>query len=283
MTIPDVVEQFITQGVYLRGWSPRTVRTYRQGLAALQRHNPELPTTATLRGFVISLRQRGITPGGVNMYARTVNSFLSWLQEEGHLSDRLRISLLPNPPKPLNTFSDADIRALVAYRPKGLNHTRSRALALTLVDTGVRISEALGLLRAHMDLDNLVLRVLGKGNKERLVPISTECRKVLYRFVTQVAGQYVFATRSGGRMTYRNAHRDLVKMCRAAGVTGAYVHPHSFRHYFASTYIRRGGDIYRLSRCLGHSDISTTSLYLRSMGIDHLRDAHERCSPLVAP
>lgn len=69
-------------------------------------------------------------------------------------------------------------------------------------------------------------------------------------------------------------------MCHAAGVDGAHVHPHNFRHAFASTYIRRGGDIYRLSRILGHSTISTTQLYLRSMGIEHLQENHAKLSPL---
>jgi len=110
MPIPEVAEQFITQGVYLRGWTPATVRTYRQGLVVLHRHLPSLPTKASLQSFVVALRQRGVTPGGLNMYARSINSYLTWLHEDGHITEPLRIRLLPNPPKPFATFSDADIR-----------------------------------------------------------------------------------------------------------------------------------------------------------------------------
>jgi len=96
-----------------------------------------------------------------------------------HITDPLRIRLLPNPPKPLATFSDADIRQLLVFRPKRRTQLRTWTLLLTLLDTGLRIGDVLGLERANLDVENFVLRVVGKGNKERLVPISVECRKHL--------------------------------------------------------------------------------------------------------
>ena len=74
MTIPEVADQFITQGIYLRGWTTSTVRTYRQGLATLYTDSPSLPTKASLQAFVVAMRQRAITPGGLNMYARSINT-----------------------------------------------------------------------------------------------------------------------------------------------------------------------------------------------------------------
>jgi integrase/recombinase XerD len=83
------------------------------------------------------------------------------------------------------------------------------------------------------------------------------------------------------RSQLSNAYRDIKTLCRSAGVVGAHIHPHAFRHCFAVTYVRRGGDIYRLSRLLGHASITTTQRYLRSMGIEHLKEGHEQFSPLV--
>jgi integrase/recombinase XerD len=80
-------------------------------------------------------------------------------------------------------------------------------------------------------------------------------------------------------MNHRNLYRDVVMLCHSIGIS-TRVHPHAFRHCFAVTYIRRGGDIYRLSRILGHASISTTQIYLRSMGIEHLRENHDTFSPL---
>ena len=85
------------------------------------------------------------------------------------------------------------------------------------------------------------------------------------------------STRSGGRLSYRNAYRDVQSICQTLGIAA---HPHAFRHCFAVSYIRNGGDIYRLSRILGHASISTTSRYLRSMGLEALREGHEQLSPL---
>jgi site-specific recombinase XerD len=149
-----------------------------------------------------------------------------------------------------------------------------------LLDTGLRIDEALGLERKHVNIDAMYLRVMGKGARERLVPISTEGRKVLYRWMSRSDSALVFTTRNDGRVSYRNAYRDIKVLCAMIGVTGRHVHPHAFRHCFAASYVRRGGDVYRLSRILGHASITTTQLYLRSMGIEHLQEGHEKYSPL---
>ena len=278
--LPIFAEEFIKHGIYLRNWSARTVRTYRQGLAVLGSVLSDRPSKASLQSFVIAMRDRGLTPGGINMYARTINSYLTWLHDEGHHPERLRIKLLPNPPKPYATFSDADIRRIVTYAPKGWAHLRTWTLAVLLLDTGLRIAEALGLERDGVDLDAMVLRVLGKGQRIRLVPISVEGRKALFRWLSRSEGRYVLGTKRGRQWSHRNAYRDLTALCRSTlGIT-ARVNPHAFRHCFAVSYIRNGGDLYRLSRILGHASISTTQLYLRSMGIEHLQEGHARYSPL---
>ena len=258
-TLPD---DFLTHGLYLRGWSVRTVRTYRQGLATL----PHTLTKGTLDTWVVEMRKRGLTPGGINMYARTINSYLSWLHAEGHISDRLRIRLLPDPPKPLRALSDAEIRRLVMFRPHGRIALRTWTITVTLLDTGLRIDEVLGLERSNVDLQQLMLRVRGKGSRERLVPISLECRRRLYLWLNQKparqtrrhttrlaspASSLVFCTRTGQRLSARNVYRDIKAVCQQASVNGPHVYPHAFRHCFAVTYIRNGGDIYRLSRILG--------------------------------
>ena len=280
-TAPTLGEEFIRHGVYLRNWTPRTVRTYRQGLATLGCVLAgELPSKAVLQSFVIAMRERGLTPGGINMYARTINSYLTWLHEEGHLNERLRIKLLANPPKPYTTFTDADIRRLATHAPRGWARRRTWTLAILLLDTGLRIAEALSLEREHVDLDTMVLRVLGKGHKIRLVPISIEGRKALFRWLSRSEGRYFLSTKRGRQWSHRNAYRDVTSLCRSIGITATRVNPHAFRHCFAVSYIRNGGDIYRLSRILGHTSISTTQLYLRSMGLEHLQEGHAKYSPL---
>jgi len=266
-------EQFLQYGLYVRNWSPQTVTTYRLAL----RYVPATITKASLNADVISMRERGLTPGGINLRARTINSYLSWLHEEGHIPERFRIKLLKNPAKPIQTLTDKEIQRLAAFRPEGRIQTRTWMLAMLLLDCGLRIGEALTLERGNVDLDNLVLRVLGKGSKERLVPISLELRKHLFRFLRQTSGRYVFAAFSGAALERHNVYTELQRLCRAAGIT--VLHPHGFRHAYAVHATKNGLDVFRLSRILGHSSINTTQIYLRSIGFEHLQAGAE-CSPL---
>lgn len=271
-------EEFLRAGVYLRNWSPRTIRTYRQGLALLP---CEVPTKSQLDGWVIGMRERGLSAGASNVHIRSVNSYLSWLHEEGHTSTHLRVRVLKASKKHLTLLSDVEIRSLLAHRPR-FGELRPWVMLLTLLDSGVRISELLGIERSRVDLDNLTFVVFGKGAKERVVPFSHELRKVLYRWTTKrkAQGKYLFATRTGGKLVYRNVVRDMQKLCARIGIK-THIHPHLCRHQFASSYITRGGDIYRLSRLLGHTSISTTQLYLRSMGIEQVRADYDKLSPLT--
>ena len=285
MELWKLAEDFIRHGVYLRAWSPKTVRTYRQGLNAFQlaigeRTGQDSLTKAHTNRLVISLRERGLAAGGCNMYIRTPNSYLTSLAAEWHAPERLRIKLLPDPREPLTVFSQADVRLIMAFKPKGRLQLRTWTLLVCLLDTGVRIEEALGLERKNVDFDNLILRVLGKGNKERLVPMSLELRKHLFRLTSKSNERFVFHTSSGLKLTYRNAYRDVKVVGAKMGIEGPHVHPHSLRHFFAVTFIRNGGDVYRLSRILGHAQISTAQIYLRSMGIEHLQEGHSQYSPL---
>jgi integrase/recombinase XerD len=285
MAAADLVSQFIKDGVYLRGWSPRTVETYRFSLDAFARSvdlaNPSEVSSQHLRQFVAAMRERNLTPGGCNLRIRSVNSYLSWLHEQGHTRDRLRIKQLPNPAKPYLTFSDADLRRVISHVPKGWAHQRAWTLAVLLLDTGMRIGEALSLERDHVDLDAMALRVMGKGQRVRLVPISPHGRKALHRWLTKFEGHYVLGVGENRQWERHNAYHDLAALCRRLGITNVRVNPHAFRHCFAVNYIRNGGDIYRLCRILGHSNISTTQIYLRSMGLEHLQEGHAKFSPLA--
>lgn len=284
---------FIRTGLYLRNWSPRTVRTYKQAFSSFQQslRSPgtaeltdmgasPMVTKAQLEAWIIWLRQKGVTPGGCNMYIRTINSFTSWLKEQGHASEEFRLKLLPCPRQPLRGFQDAEIRSLLSFRPVSVYELRTFTLTVLLLDTGCRIDEALTLHVENVDMDNLQLTVTGKGSKKRVVPFSLEFRKILFRYMQhrikhiQGVSKFVFCSRSGSHLSYRNCYRDIKNLCAKAQVVGDHVHPHAMRHAFAVNYIRRGGDIYRLSRILGHSSISTTTLYLRSMGIEQIREGH---------
>lgn len=277
-------DTFVEHGLFLRNWTPATIRTYKQGLRAL---DLEIPTRLDLDNWVVQLRTRGLSAGGCNMYIRTVNAYLSWLWEQHKTPEHLKVRLLRAPLKQLTLLSDHDVRRLMLYKPVTRLEQRTHTLALTLLDTGIRITEAITLQRSKINLEQQFLTVTGKGRKERVVPCSPELRKVLWRYLQTHTSPWAFPTRekkkSPGKtrnITQRNAFRDITDLCVELKIA-THVHPHLFRHTYAATFIRQKGDLFRLSRILGHTAVTTTQMYLRSLGIiDLLRD-EVRISPLT--
>jgi integrase len=194
---------FLNNGRYLRNWTEKTCRTYGQGLSTL----PDDLTKETLAQWVIDFRGRGITPAGVNMYARTVNSYLTWLSHEGHLPTRLRVRLLRAPHRQIALLDQDDIRRVLRFKPRSRVQRRTWTLILLLLDTGVRIDEALGLERGKLDLEACTLVVFGKGRKARPIPFSLHLRRHLWAWLRScpARGIYVFPTFHGLRVVHRNA------------------------------------------------------------------------------
>jgi site-specific recombinase XerD len=273
---PSLSESFIQHGIYLRNWSKLTVRTYRVGLGSL---GQELPTKEQLEAWIRTLRERGLTPSGCNTYIRPVNSYLSWLHEQGHIPSPLRLKKLRAPLLQKTLLSNGDIKALLMFKPKR-HQRRVWTLVLLLLDTGVRVDEALSIRREKVNLDEMTLVVWGKGAKERVVPFSMQMRKILFRYLQQSPeGTFLFCAKTGSRLMHRNVYRAIQALVKKAGIT-THCHPHLFRHQFAANYIRQGGDIYRLSRLLGHTSVNTTQLYLRSLGVEDIRAGQDRLTPL---
>jgi len=242
-----------------------------------------LPTKDTLKDFVVGMRESGLSAGGCNVYIRSINSFLSWLHESGHIREPLKIKQLPKPRTVIKVFSEKHVQALLKFRPKTPYEWRLHALVCLLIDSGTRIDEVLGAKVSGMDLEQLFIKVLGKGSKERWVPISIEMRKILWVYTTRhrfKVGDYLFPTKNGGRLEYHNVLRDLKTLCDDLGIEGVRLSPHGFRHFYSVNFLRRGGDLYRLSKILGHTSIKTTEIYLQSMGVEMVQEIHQQLSPL---
>jgi integrase/recombinase XerD len=289
----ELFEQFIKDKIFLCNLSPKTIDSYRQAFNAYQRvlsgatgttsKADEIPTKDTLKDFVIGMREAGLSPGACNVYIRSINSFLTWLHENGNC-EPLRIKQLPKPQTVIKVFTEQHVQALIRFRPNDQYEWRLHTLICLLIDTGARIDEVLTCLVSNVDSDNLIVKVRGKGNKERLLPISVEMRKILWVYLTRhrfkVPSDYLFPTRDGNGLEYHNVLRDIKELCGRLGIEGVRLSPHGFRHFFSVSYMRRGGEIYRLSRLLGHTSVRTTEIYLQSMGVEMILRGHQQLSPL---
>lgn len=281
MKLEALFEAFVKDKRYLDNLAESTIISYTLAFNWFVKLGGGF-SEAKLKTFVIGLRNQGMSPSGCNVKIRSINSFLSWCHNEGYC-ERLKIKQLKTKQAVIKTFSDKHIQALLAFRPKGKYQWRLHTMVCLLIDTGARIDEVLSL--REVDLDNLLIQIHGKGDKERIIPISVEMRKIMFAFQSKhklnLYSQYFFPTNTGTKVGYHNFLREFKKLCKKLGIEGVRTSPHGLRHYFAQNYLRSGGDIYRLSRILGHSSISVTAIYLRSMGVEAIREAHQQFSPLT--
>ncbi len=277
-------DNFTTELKYLRNVSPKTLELYGHSFQAF----PEDDRPSVLKR-IAEMRDRGVKPVSVNTYLRCLNAYFMWLHKE-HGKERVRIPKLKEEQTVLATLTSNDVTRIISFKAaSGANQRRAHLVALTILDTGMRISEVLGLTKDNVDLDNLILKIRGKGGKERLVPFSPELRKMLFRQVFQIksgvpptVSSLLFGTKNNTKLTVRNLNRDFKVLGQKLGITGVRFSPHTLRHTFAIQSLRNGLDLFTLSRILGHSSIVITQIYLRSIGIEQISEAHRKFSPLSA-
>lgn len=266
-------EQFIRERQYLHNVTPSTVEWYRNSLRWL---DSESPSQQELKDAVIRMSVSGRKATGRNCAIRAINAYLKWS------GSTLKIPRLKEPQLILPTFTAQQVRQLVAWKPKGKYQRRLHLIVLFLLDTGCRISEALGLRVRDLDMDNLLVTLDGKGRKQRVVPFSFELRKALFRFLKDLGRKLdslLFASRNETRLGRRVVLRDVKLLCNRLGFRAPARTLHAFRHTMATSYIRCGGSVAALQRLLGHSSITTTMRYVHVQTAD-LSANHERLSLL---
>jgi len=274
-------DDFIKSRRYLKNVTPKTVEWYEGSFAAFQRFHPsDEYSKQSLTAFVVALRDSGVSAVSCNTYCRAVNAYLRWLHEEGYANEVLRIPPLKTEKKVLATFNRAQVDAFLKWKPRLFSEYRLHALVALLLDCGLRIEEALQLTREQIDMENLLVKVKGKGEKHRIVPMSFELRRVLHRWLSRHKFSLVFPTLQGRRLYQRNTLRGLKRLGERLHIIGVRVSFHTFRHTFAVSYLRAGGNLFYLSRILGHSSVTTTEKYLQSLGVEDLQAVHDRLSLL---
>ena len=220
-----------------------------------------------------------LQPSSVNDYLRAIRAFLTWIHAEGHAPDLITVAYLRCEEKTLATFSRQQVERLPQWKPKTFAEHRLLTLIRVLLDTGIRISEATALTWDVVDLDNMLLKVTGKGHKQRMVPFSFELRKTLFRWHQMNEYPLVLASVSGTRANERNVLRDMKWLAKKLGISGVRVSPHTFRHTFATEYLRRGGNTFYLQKILGHSTLEMVQRYLH-LQTEDLQKAHHKLSLL---
>ena len=276
--------------------APRTIDDYRERLqlfAEFCRLRNETPATVSHQTIAdyVQFRLSKVTPQTVNHDLRVIKAFFHWLVLEGYREDdpTANFAKLKEPIPFPRTLSDEQVVALVNEIAKHADTfvgLRDLALVCLLLDTGIRISEAIEIQMEDLDFGLGFVRVFGKGRKERFVPLGETAKVILHRYLLRRAaitnaGEWLFISTLGTKLTRFQARKRLVYWAKKVGIEGVRVSPHSLRFTFVRKWLQSGGDSVVLSRILGHTSISMTSYYARLFATD-LKDVHRRHSPIDA-
>ena len=254
-----------------RRLSVHTLTDYTRTMKKFQVHVGDTPinsiTTTQVSAF---LAAQPFSAKTVLNYHIGLAALWTWCIREGYTDKHIiRLVEKPRPQRiVVQPFSEAEVRAMMTGVRR--NADRDRCVILLLVDTGLRASELCGLERGDIDLVARRIKVLGKGNKERMLPFSPRTASAIFKYLSDV---------DGGR-PFPFTRTSLAHLIKQIGKrVGVEAHPHRFRHTFAVTYLRSGGDPYTLQEILGHTTMEMVKLYLSLAQID-IDAAHKKASPV---
>jgi len=256
-----------------RDASAHTLRNYTKDLTLLQTFLEGQPwektTLLKLRQFVAGQRTEGLSKVTIARRVATIRSFFRFLCREGLAQENPALGLTrPKQEKRLPAFLSVQEAMRLVEAPKGSDFTgtRDRAILETLYSAGLRVSELVGLKVSDADLIGGTVRVLGKGKKERLVPVGSYAIQSIRQYLKTLKPndsapeKPLFQNRLRGRLTDRSVRRILNRYLAEIG-TALKISPHAMRHSFATHLLDRGADLRAVQELLGHSSLATTQVY----------------------
>jgi integrase/recombinase XerD len=290
-----LVEAFLDMMSAERGAGANTLAAYRRDLLDFAGHaDPAKASREQVRGFLTGLSTSGMAASTQARKLSALRQFYGFLYGEGIRSDDPTQTIeAPQARRPLpKILSGGDLDAMLATAaedrtPQGLRLT---LIVEMLYGGGLRVSELAGLTVAAVRTRENFIRITGKGNKERLSPLSPAAREALDAYLDVRAAfvpqddknnRYLFASRGeGGFLTRRRFHQLLKGLALKAGVNPEKVSPHVLRHAFATHLVEGGADLRSVQTLLGHADIATTQIYTH-VARDHLTKVMRGAHPLA--
>lgn len=276
-----------------RNASPHTLRAYGEDLEQFRAYlreelgreaRPQDADHLLIRGFLARLHRQGLKKSSAARKLATLRTFFRYLTREGLLER--------NPARPIASprterrlpphLSEADVAALLAVPGDADACLRARAVLELLYATGIRCGELVGLDLDAVDLPSGLVRVLGKGSKERIVPFGGRAREALVAYLparsrTRPRTPAVFLNVRGGRLTDRSIRNILSQRLKALALRQR-VSPHTLRHAFATHLLERGADLRAIQELLGHASLSTTQRYTH-VDARHILEIYKKSHP----
>ena len=283
-----------------KGYSLHTVRAYQSDLleftATLSEGcRPPAIAVTHVRDFVVGLHGRN-TAASVGRKLSTLRTFFKFLQREKVIQADPLVGITgPKIGRAIPVFLTVDEVFLLLETPGASDsfYLRDRAILELLYSTGIRVAELVSRNLLDLDFEGEVLRVRGKGNKERLVPVGLPAKEAVIAWLPQrqqlitaraargrtVEKDALFLNGRGGRLTTRSVERMVRMFGEKAGIT-QIVTPHALRHSFATHLLEMGADLRSVQELLGHASLSTTQRYTH-LTLDHLSEVYDKAHPLA--
>ncbi len=285
----ELVDRFLDAIWMERGLSQNTLGAYRADLMTLgrglstNRKSIDKADKADLLAFIARRVENGAKPRSTARQLSSFRRFFRYIMREGMRDNDPTTDIeMPRIGRSLpKTLSEDEVDALLnaPNTDEPLGH-RDRAMLELLYATGLRVSELINLKQSQINFNQGVLRIVGKGDRERLIPLGEEAQRWLRNFIDgprmeillERQTDYLFPTRRGDRMT-RQAFWHIIKRYAEKGGIRKKLSPHSLRHAFATHLLNHGADLRVVQLLLGHSDLSTTQIYTH-VARERLKDLH---------
>jgi integrase/recombinase XerD len=287
------LDPFLEYLVVERGLAQNTLEAYRQDLTrytaylAAQGKEPDRLDRSDVPRYLLALREAGLSPRSVARHLSAIRRFHRFLAGEGGLGEDPTAHVEAGRPwrRLPDVLSPADVERLLAGSPDTPLEMRNQAMLELMYASGLRVSELVGLRLGDADLEVGVVRVMGKGSKERLVPLGEVAAASLTTYLARGRpalargrpGPVLFLGRHGRGITRQMFWQILKRRARAAGI-GRRVTPHTLRHSFATHLLEGGADLRSVQLMLGHADIGTTQIYTH-VSRAHLQAVYAKYHP----
>lgn len=286
----ELLDKFLKILEIEKGYSSHTIRAYKKDINSFLEYvktKLEEVDLLDIRGFVVHEIKRGINKSSISRRLSSIRTFFKFLYREGYIKNNpAKLVSNPKQKKILPRFLTVDEVFSLVEKPEGIGFmiARDKAILELLYSSGLRVSEICNLNYDDINIQESLIKVMGKGKKERIVPIGSKALDatktyIVERLLLKTKEKAFFLNRLGKRLSERGIRRIVEKYSKLVSMKGKAT-PHTLRHTFASHLLQGGADLRVIQELLGHSSLSTTQRYTH-LDITHLMDIYDKAHPLA--
>lgn len=295
VTILDILPPFLDYLKFEKRYSVHTIRSYNTDLLALNEYlnkkyegiSADSLSSLILRSWLAELKAGGLEARSINRKISAVKSFFRFHQRKGTMNTNPATALkLMKTPTRLPSFLKEDQTAelMTPGEDSSWKSRTNKMLMIILYNSGIRVSELVNIREQHIDMKRSSLKVLGKGNKERIIPLKTEMLEMIREYQASKRAEfeefdttYLLVNSNGKKLNTQYAYR-AVKHLLEILPTVSKKHPHLLRHTFATQLANNGAELNAIKELLGHASLAATQVYTHNT-IEKLKDVHRKAHP----